>query len=1031
MYARFFIALISFLLLFVCKANTQDLIINEILSSNTNGIQDSYGDYSDWIEIYNSSSSSINLNGYFLSDNTSEPLKWEFPEVSIAGHSYLLVFATEKMGLENEWHCNFKLLQEGEPIILSNPNGLLVDRLDSVFHQANISYGHEISGSGSLKYFDIPTPLADNQYEGYHDFLDPPHLSHPAGFYEESIEVSALHEDEDLHFRYTLDGSDPSEQNDLYTVALLFDNAVVQANSISEIPTNPSFNYPQPGFTENRANNRGWLPPYENINKVNVLKIRSFKEGYFPSEPISATYIINPETINRYQLPVLSITTDVQNFFDDEMGIYVYGTAGEEGNYAESGREWERPVHLQFFEKDGSLAFEQDFGARIHGGGGRHSTLKNIRIYSRDDYGKNSLEYKWFDNDETNEFKRFLVRGAGHRPDCSPRDDFASLLLEKQNMDQQHVRHIIVFLNGEYWGLHTIKERFDQKYLSQKYGKKDEDYTILINAGRLDSGELGDEDSFTNLLDYVGDNDMSLDENYDHVKAIIDMDNYLTYFTSEVFMGNVDWIVSNIKFWRYKGFDDKGKKDNGLDGKWRWFMYDFDLTFGGSCKEISPFINVLDDCFDVELGKYTILARGLKNNEQFVDDFVNRMCDHMNSNFSKKNFREKLSQIDGEMSPEMAEHIQRWRYPSTSTILEERQYELPSLDQWDTILTALYHYPSERKRKIIDHLQEEFGLQDTLQILVDVNDQMMGNVKVNSILINNALEGVSDELYPWRGTYFKEVPIHIIAQAKLGYRFVEWLETSDTNDSLILNLNEGDTLTALFEKDPDFIFEDALFINELMAINAETIQDEYQAHPDWIEIYNPNEVDIDLADYYLTDDIEEVFKYQFPRGIEETIIEAYAFIMIWCDGRPERGALHTNFKLDGEGESILFTAPDSSAIDQIIFGQQYQDISYGRQEDGAEEWKLFQIPDDPTPGATNNKTAISEMIIAETLMYPNPVSQGAKVYFKDKVSIKIYNYLGQMVFDGQDLYQLERSSLQKGIYIIHFEGFRSQKLLVK
>lgn len=1031
MYARFYFVLVLSMWLFVSYSSAQNLIINEILSSNTNGINDEYGKTSDWIEIYNPGSNEIALEGYYLSDNIEDPLKWQFPNRNIEANSYILVFASENNSTETELHCNFKLSQQGESILLSNPGGILIDQMDSVLHYTDISYGHDPSGSGLLKYFSIPTPLSDNDTEGYAGILGPPQLSHESGFYEHSIEVMASHENVEVELRYTLDGSDPNETSLLYPGTLSFENGANHPNIISEIQTNPSFDYPKPGYTESRANNRGWLSPYESINKVNVLKIKAFKEEFLASKTLSATYIINPETIQRYQLPILSITTDVQNFFDDERGIYVYGTEGAEGNYAESGREWERPVHVQFFEGDGSLAFEQNFGARIHGGGGRHSTLKNLRLYAREEYGNSTLEYKWFPNDNTNEYKRFLVRGAGHRPDCTPRDDFASLLLEKQNMDIQHIRHVILFLNGEYWGVHTIKERFDQEYLSQKYGKKAEDYVIMRNRGDLDSGEPGDDEPYLQLLDFVKTNDMSLEESYDFVKTQIDVDNYLNYFSSEVYMGNVDWIVTNIKFWRYKGLDKNSRSLNGLDGKWRWFMFDFDLVFGGSCADVSPYVNVLSLAFDTIYGRATTLAIGLKKNDQFVFDLVNRMCDHMNSNFSKKNFREKLAQIDGELAPEMLEHIRRWRYPSVETTLEERQYELPSLDQWDTIISGLYDYPDQRKRKIIDHLKLEFALQDTLQMVLDVNNRSMGNIQVNSIFISEVLEGVSEEVYPWRGTYFKDVPIQMIAMPKLGFRFVEWMENNEAKDTLILNLQQGDTLTALFEKDPEFIFEEVLFINELMAINTETIKDEYHAYADWIEIYNPNDQAIDLADFYLSDDAEEVFKFQFPRGKQETMIEAYGFKLIWCDGRPERGALHCNFKLNGEGEYIVFSAPDSSLIDSLSFGNQYDDISYGRQEDGDKIWKFFQIPDDPTPGATNNKTAINEFDFSETLLYPNPVIKGRRIFFSHQVTLEIYNYLGQIIYSGANLYQLETSSFERGIYIVRFEDNRSQKLIIK
>lgn len=1023
--------IISFLLsLPFLGLQAQDLVINEVLASNINGIVDHYGDNSDWIEIYNSSSNTINMNSYTLSDKNDNPQKWKFPNINIPSHGYLLVFASENATVGTELHCNFKISQEGEYISLYKPSGVLVDRIDSVELRADVSYGHMQNASGNMRFFDVPTPESANTSTGYDGFVKEATVSHESGFYTSSINVTVSHSNSQAVLRYTLDGSIPTSSSPVYNSSFNFSDATANPNAISLIKTNPSFDYPQPGFTESRANNRGWLNPYANINKTNVLKVKAFKDGYLPSEILSSTYFVYSEADEKYSLPVISLTTDDANFFDDEIGIYVYGTTGELGNYYESGREWERPTLVQYFENDGTLGFEQYLGARIHGGGGRHSTVKNLRMYARSEYGDDELKYKFFDNSDINKFKRFMIRGPGHRPDCTPRDDFADLLLQNYNMDIQHVQHVILFVNGEYWGIHTIKERFDQKYLSLKYGKKDDDYVIMRNSGKLDSGEEGDDAHYNNLLDFVESNDMEEDENYEYVKTQIDIDNYLSYFTSEVYMGNVDWVITNIKFWRYKGFDKNARTINGLDGRWRWFMFDFDLVFGGSCDEITPNVNVLDDAFDEEHGKATILARGLKENEQFVYDFVNRICDHMNSNFNQSNFRKRLNEIDESMTPEMLEHISRWRYPSIASTLNVRQNEIPSLTQWTHILDDLYEYPKNRKRKIIDHLTDEFNLEDSIHIALNVNEINMGNIKVNSILISEALDGVTEAVYPWQGTYFEDIPFQLIAIPKLGYRFVEWQETGDTQDTLLLDLNYGASFTAIFEEDPDFVFEDALFINEFMASNKSTIEDDFNAYADWIEIYNPNNKPIDLASFYISDDAEDAYKYQFPIGSTSTIIEAYGYKLIWCDDRTERGPLHTNFKLSASGDEIVLSAPDYSLIDNVSFGAIGEDIAYGREMDGDDTWIYFQKPFGPTPNATNNAAAIDELNRVQLNLYPNPVKSGNRVYFQHQVNVKLFNNLGQIILVKDNATFVDTDGFEAGVYIISSERFGRSKLLI-
>ena len=1025
---------ISIIICFLFIGNqvfSQVLRINEILASNTQGIINEYGERSDWIELYNSGNEPINLQGYFLSDNPENPLKWVFPNVSLQAQSYLIVFASEKNSTATELHTNFKISMEGEPISLYNKNGVLLDQFDSVWLRPNVSYGRGLSQSGNKYFYATPTPYLANNTASYSGILSEPILSHESGFYANPIQVSASHSENEVVLRYTLDASEPTASSPILNTNVNFQNIENQANVVSNIPTNPGFNFPLPGYDEHRANNRGWLPPYTTVNKTNILKIKAFKNTFLPSDVVTATYFVNEETSNRYSIPVISLTTEPEFFFSDELGIYVYGTTGPEGNFAMGGKDWERKTFVEYFENDGTIGFQQYLGARIHGGGGRASAIKNLRMYARNEYGSDMVKYKFFSNSEHNKFKRFMIRGPGHRPDCTPRDDLADLLLQNLDMDVQHVQHVSLFVNGDYWGLHTIKERFDQDYLAIKYGKKDHDYVILRNSGILDSGEEGDELPYMDLIEYVTTHNMSLEESYDHVKEQLDIDNYLSYFACEAYMGNVDWINTNIKFYRYKGADKNPMSGNPLDGKWRWFMYDFDIVFGGSCHEITPNVNILEDAFDPEMGNSTKLAIALKQNDQFVNDLVNRICDHMNSNFNEKNFLEKVQQIDETMTPEMLEHVERWHYPSTAETLEERNQETPNLGQWNMIINQLYEYPENRKRKMIDHMIAEFNLSDTIHLELDVNDIQMGNLKMNSLFISEALDGVSESVYPWHGTYFQDVPFTLIAVPKLGYRFVEWEETGQTMDTLNTDFNYSIKLTAVFEEDPDFSFDDALFINEFMASNSSIIEDENNANADWIEIFNPNNKAVDLAGFFISDDKEDPYKYQFPRGFQSTVIPPLGFKLIWCNDRTERGPLQTNFKLSAEGEDIVLLAPDSSQIDELSYGAQQEDVSYGREKDGETTWKFFQKPIGPTPGATNNNAFIDELFNNQTSLFPNPVKRGSQIHFNAKMSFEVYNLWGQLVKQVYDENKMDTDDLSTGIYVLKSKDRGNYKLIVE
>jgi len=140
-----------------------------------------------------------------------------------------------------------------------------------------------------------------------------------------------------------------------------------------------------------------------------------------------------------------------------------------------------------------------------------------------------------------------------------------------------------------------------------------------------------------------------------------------------------------------------------------------------------------------------------------------------------------------------------------------------------------------------------------------------------------------------------------------------------------------------------------IYINEFMAKNAETILDENGNAGDWIELYNPDSQDRNIGGWFLTDSDNNLSKWQFPVG---SLIEANSFLLIWADGDPEAGELHANFKLGGGGEQVLLVGPDGTTIsDSLSYGEQEDDISYGRLLDAGAEWMFFE---EPTPGATNN-----------------------------------------------------------------------------
>jgi hypothetical protein len=1006
-------------------SSAQTITINEVSSSNYAIITDEDGDYTDWIELYNTTNVSISLNGFTLTDDLANLQKWTFPDTTIGAQSYLLIYASGKDRINGSLHTNFGINTSGETIILTD-NLTILDSLTTITLPLNVSYGRGPDGSANLGYFEFPTPDATNGIIAATEILDPPTCSHTPGYYAATINVTLTHPVAGVDIRYTLDGSIPTQSSPLYSGPIALTDNFGTPNSWSEIPTNPGFNYPIGDYNAIRADNRGWLPPYTEVFKANALRCKTFKTNYIPSSIKSQTFIIDNLLNSRYSTPIISIITDSVNFFNDASGIYVYGDHPF-GNYDQSGRDWERPVHIEFFEDDGTLAFQQDAGARIHGGGGRHSTIKTLRLYARNDYGTQSFDYAIFPNENTEVFNRLLLRNGGHRPDCFPKDDLSSGLVASLPFDRQRSRHTVVLVNGEYWGVHTIKERFDDYYLSNEYHTNRNDVAILDAEASIFKGDPIDTVHYDDMLNFAASNDLSVVSNYDYMGTQMDIESYINYQASEIYIGNADWPSSNILFWRKTIPQYLPSAPYGHDGRWRWMFYDLDGAFGGSCNTVFVTFNTLAQAVSTSptFGSYTKLFRNLLENDQFKYDFINRSCDLINSTFNSTHVRSKIDEIDTKLSPEMLEHVARWRYPSVSTTLADRANEIPAVTRWNTTLNELRDYADERPRLNRNHMFNQFGLSDSSYIDLDVNDTTMGKVKINWLMVDHNMEGITGSTYPWQGIYFNDIPIPLKAIANPGYRFVEWLNTGLTNDTITINIASDTTFTAIFEADPTYTLQQPS-INELMAKNT-TIADEYGQTNDWLELYNPNPVAFDVGGYYLTNSMVDSTRYQFPLDHPDCIIPPFGFLLVWADNQPGQGALHTNFKLDSSAGYIAFHSPDSIVLlDSVSYGPQSPDVSFGRMPDGDPNWIFFTAS---TPGVSNTLTNVEEVTGRNPLIaYPNPLFNGS-LTFNKRVTIEVFDLYGRKVLYRKKTRQIEANELSKGVFIIRTDKGETFKLI--
>jgi hypothetical protein len=584
---------------------TQGIVINEVMASNQKTIFDEDETASDWIELYNNGSTSIDISGYGLSDDPMDLLKWRFDSTIIQPGGYLLIFASDKDRHGATMHTNFKISASGESVLLSDSNGTIIDQADIPVSGTDISYGR--TGDGMLPWiFQLPTPGSQNTGKKIDGVADSVSVSLPGGFYSSQISITLSAGDSRIF--YTLDGSIPDSTDTEYT------------DSIS-------------------------------IQKTTVLKAKSIKENYLPSRFITNTYFINEST----DLPVISLSADPFDLFDPTYGMYENGpgwTSADPHYGANYWKDWERAAHIEFFEDNKSPGFSEECGIAIYGAWSRAHPQKSFSVKFKEAYGASKIEYPLFPGFYVNTFKSFILRNSGNDFYYTHmRDAMMQMLVKDLDIDYLEYRPATTFINGEYWGIYNIREKINEHYVANRYGVDPDSIDLLEdNMGVIH----GDSLHYRQLINYISTNDMSTAAAYDYVNSMVDLDECILYFAAQAYYDNRDWPSNNIKYWR----------ERSATGKWRWIL--FDLDFGFSLYSHGPWEDHIAFMFATNGPSYpnppwsTLLQRKLVQNPTIRNQFINQIADLLNTNFKSTRVVNTINTLANHIASEISKHRTRW-----------------------------------------------------------------------------------------------------------------------------------------------------------------------------------------------------------------------------------------------------------------------------------------------------------------------------------------------------------------------------------
>ncbi len=763
----------------------QELFINEFMGSNDATIADEDGDYPDWLEIFNPGESAFDLTGCYLSDDPAQPTKWQFPQGSVPGEGYLIVWASDKDKVTpgGELHTNFKISSSGESLVLTMADGTTtLNQSPAQALSTDTSFGRLPDGSENWVIFSVSTPGASNNVSL--PSVPSPQFSHAPGYHPAPIELLLSNSLPEATITYTIDGSEPTPSSPEYLLPLELTDRTGDPEVYSLIPTN----FITTGIT-------AWHPPRQEIQKINIVRMRAFAPDHNPSPIITGSFIIGAGFHENCIYPVVSLVTAPDNLFADDIGIYVPGDNYSEanpnytGNYFQSGDEWERPVHVELFDAGGSLILAQDTGMRISGNMTVTYPQKSLKLYARDEYGDDDFDCQLFPDLPYDSFKRFRVRSGGNDWALSGFRDLAvHSIVQEMGFDTQAGRPVIQFLDGEYWGFANLREEFSRFYFERRYGIPDEEIVLLYNNGIIDDGPINSNESYFALRDYIEQNDTSDPAVYDHINTLMDIENFIAYQTAEIYASNRDWPGNNIAFWRRNTAGYEPNTPYGHDGRWRWSFYDLDTAFQIYDRDMIAHATEPDGPSWPNPPWSTAVLRGLLENQTFKRDLINSLADHMNSTFKPDRLNSIIDIFSDIYAPAQPNFQARW--------------DTGNYFAWavQTMRTFVLNRPAFQRQHIIDN----FDLSGTVDLDLSVNDSSFGRVKVNSLLIDENLLGVLDPAnpYPWSGVYFQDNAITVSAIPEPGYVFSQWLETGESSSSItFVPVENAITLTAVFVVD--------------------------------------------------------------------------------------------------------------------------------------------------------------------------------------------------------------------------------------
>jgi len=758
---RFYKGFLSVLLVLFIQGVDAQVVINEYSCANSTaaGFSDSFGEREDWVELYNTTAGSIDLNGYYISDKSGNPTKFQIPSsVVIPAGGYIMVFGSGRgiVAAGNQIHTNFKWTQTRyEKIILSDASVNVLDSLTIVPNQHLHSRGRTTNGASTWSVFTNATPNSAN-LGAQQEYATVPSFNVAAGFYASTQSVTISSPDPNITIRYTVDGTEPNNTSPVYSTPI-------------------------------------------NIAATTVLRARCFSSiANIPASFIETnTYFIN----SSHSIPVVSICGDDISGLINDTHPNAFTDAF--------------PGAIEYFDENGVMQAEGEGNYDKHGNDSWAYPQRGLDFVMKDQYGYNyALKHQLFANKSRDKFQKIMLKAGasdnypfegtpganypGELGGAHIRDPYVQALSQNGDLhlDERTYQSCILYMNGQYWGVYEIREKVDDSDFLDYYYEQDEQYAdspdyiqYLKTWGGTWSkyGGAAAQNDWDALLNYVQTNNMAIPANFDYVTSQYKWKSLVDYFVLNSYILNQDMLNWNTSWWR-------GLDTNGSKLKWRYSLWDMDATFNhytnytgipSSFPDADP-CNI-DNLSDPGGQGHTVILNALMDNPTFEQYYISRYIDLSNTTFKCTNLIAVLDSLVNIITPEMPGQIARWGGTMT---------------QWEQNVQDMRDFINARCAGIAAGLGPCYTLTGPYPMQVNVNPVGAGDVQVNSITPTS---------YSYSGDYFGGVSILVTASENPGFIFDHWevfnhaMDSAITNPSNSLMITQTDSVVAHYVLSGDTI----------------------------------------------------------------------------------------------------------------------------------------------------------------------------------------------------------------------------------